>query len=444
MTVPVFTEQLFITSIGVLNTIIASGLGKEAISAIGMVDSFNNIIIYFFNSLAVGGTVAVAQYMGQGKASEAKKSATQAIVSSLLLSSLIMVFILFFRNFVLLAFIGQAEDTVINYSMEYIKITLLNYPLTAFSFVVSGILRSSGSQEKPMKINIIINVVNVVLSYLLIYGITLQNGHMSIVLPGMGVKGAAVAITAARLLGAVLFFLAITGKYGRVSMETVRQFRLDFKMQKTILNIGLPSGIESFVFNAGKFVQQIFIISLGTASIAANTISWSIFGLLIIPGNTFAIVATTMVGYYIGMRDFEEVKKVNMYIIKLASISKLAISLIVFPLASLIAAIYSKDAEVIRLTAEIIRMNAVAIPVLWPFSFIIPSSLRGAGDTKFPMVVSIVSLWTFRVLVGYIFSIVLGFGIVGLWAAMYIDWVLRGIVYYLRLRGGKWRNAAIE
>jgi Na+-driven multidrug efflux pump len=214
-------------------------------------------------------------------------------------------------------------------------------------------------------------------------------------------------------------------------------------MQKTILNIGLPAGIESFVFNIGKFVQQIIIISLGTASIAGNTISWSVFGLLIIPGNAFSIVAMTMVGYSIGMGDFEEARKINLYLLKLAMACKMVISLVVFPLASIIASVYSRDVEVMRLTTELIRMNAVAIPILWPVGFIIPSGLRGAGDSKFTMVVSIISMWTFRVLIGYIFCIPLHMGVVGIWIAMYFDWITRGIIYYSRLQRGKWMKKMV-
>lgn len=435
---PVLTEQLFITTIGVLNTIIASGIGKEAISAIGTVDSFNNIIIFFFNSLAVGGTVVVAQYMGQGNAGEAKEAAKQAIFSSMVISTFLTLAAWLLRDVIIFSFMGKAEKTVMDYAVVYFGITLLNYPLTAFSFVASGILRSSGHQGETMKINIIINGTNIVLSYLLIYGISLKNMHLNFSIQGLGVKGAAIAITLARLTGVILFFIALVKNSQILSRKAVKSFRINFPMQKTILNIGLPAGIESFVFNIGKFVQQIFIISLGTASIAANTISWSVLGLLIIPGNAFSIVAMTMVGYFMGMEDSEEARKINFYLVKLAMSCKLIISLIVFPFATVIASVYSRDAEVIRMTSEIIRMNAVAIPILWPASFLVPSGLRGAGDSKFTMVVSISSLWIFRVLVGYIFSITLHFGVVGLWAAMYFDWIARGIIYYLRLQRGKW------
>jgi putative MATE family efflux protein len=443
LAIPVFTEQLFITTIGILNTVIASGIGKEAISAIGTVDSFNNIIIFFFNSLAVGGTVVVAQYMGQKNAHGANEAAKQAIFSSIVISIFLTLITWLFRDAILLSFIGRAEKAVVDNAVEYFRITLFNYPLTAFSFVASGILRSSGHQNRTMKINIAINVANIVLSYTLIYGISLQNVHTGFSIPAMGVKGAAVAITLARLFGMVLFLIALVKSSHILDLKMLKSFRIDFRMQKTILNIGLPAGLETFFFNIGKFVQQIFIISLGTVSIAANTISWSIFGLLFIPGSALSIVAMTMVGYFMGREEYQEAKKVNFYLVKLAMACNLVLCLFVFPFATVISSIYSQDAEVIRLTAEIVRMNAVAVPILWPAGFIVPSSLRGAGDSKFTMVVSVASLWVFRVMLGYLFSITLHFGIVGLWGAMYFDWVARAVIYHFRLQGGKWMRKVV-
>lgn len=436
--VPVFTEQLFITSIGILNTIIASGLGKQAISAIGTVDSFNNIIIFFFNSLAVGGTAVVAQYMGQKNHAEVREAANQAIFSSIAISFLVTLIAGVFRYDIMLFLIGKAERQVVDYSIAYFGITLFNYPLTAFSFVASGILRSTGKQDKPMKINIIINIINVILSYLLIYGVSVHNVHMNVRIQGMGVKGAAVGITISRLIGVILFIYALTGQSHIISLKAIKTLKINLQMQKTILGIGFPAGIESFLFNIGKFVQQIFVISLGTASLAANTISWSVFTLLIIPGNAFSIVAVTMVGVFSGMREYDEAKKVNLYLVKLGMVCNFVISLFAFPLSSFIASAYSRDAEVVRITSELIRVNAVVIPILWPLSFIVPSGLRGAGDSTFTMIVSTASLWFFRVFIGYILSIVLRFGIIGLWAAMYCDWVVRALVFYLRWTRGKW------
>jgi putative MATE family efflux protein len=443
MFIPVCTEQLFAMSLGVLNTIIASGIGKEAISAIGTVDSFNNIIIFFLNSLAVGGTVIVAHYTGQRNDYKAKEALKQAVFSSIMIAMAITISVWFFRDAVLISFFGKAEKLVLDYSSIYFGITLFTYPLIAFSFVSSGILRASGNQRKSMKINIIVNFINIIFSYFLIYGIKVENIHVEFSINGMGVKGAAIALTIARISGVILFVHALTGQSFQIDIKSILKFKIDIPMQKAILGVGIPAGLESFIFNIGKLVQQIFIISLGTVSIASNAITWSVFGILIIPGSACSIVATTMVGYFIGKGDHHEAERVNIYLVKLATVLKVVISAVVFPLAGFIAYIYTRDKEVVGLTSELIRINAIAIPLLWPASFIFPSGLKGAGDVKYTMLVSIISLWFFRVLVGYILCTPLRFGIPGLWLAMYMDWIIRGILFYLRLKNGKWKRKSV-
>jgi putative MATE family efflux protein len=438
MSVPVLTEQFFITSMSVVNVIIASGIGKEAISAIGTVDTLSNIIIFFFNSLAIGGTVIVAQYMGRGNINEANEAGKQAIASGILLSGIMMIIMWSLKQWIIGTFFGAVEPKVMEYSVIYLGITVFSYPLTTISFIASGILRSTGHAHKPMKINIAMSAVNIILSYLLIYGLHIENAHISISLPAFGITGAGVAILLARLFGALLFLLALIKTPSGLQVNQIKNFKWNMPMQKAIFGIGLPSGMESMLFNFGKFIQQMFIITLGTVSVASNSIAWSIFGLLIIPGNAFAIVTTTLVGFFMGKEDYEEAHKINLYLAKLSTVFMAFVCIIIFFAAESIVTVYSKDPEVIRLTTIIIKINAVVIPFLWPSSFIIPSGLRGAGDSKYTMKVSVISLWLFRVVVGYIVAIKLDYGIVGLWVAMYFDWILRGVAYQLRWWKRRW------
>jgi Na+-driven multidrug efflux pump len=106
------------------------------------------------------------------------------------------------------------------------------------------------------------------------------------------------------------------------------------------------------------------------------------------------------------------------------------------------ASIYNKNSEIIELTSRVIRLNGFLI-VIWPFSFVLPAGLKGAGDVKYTLVTAVIGMWIFRITLGYILSIILGIGLLGVWIAMYTDWIVRGILYYFRLRGGKWKKKAI-
>ena len=107
------------------------------------------------------------------------------------------------------------------------------------------------------------------------------------------------------------------------------------------------------------------------------------------------------------------------------------------PIAEWLASLYTNSPEVIRLTGILIKSNSVAL-LVWATSFVLSAGLKGAGDTRYTMVTAFVGMWAFRIGLGYVLAIVLKMGILGIWVAMYIDWLVRGTMYSLRLRGNKW------
>ena len=440
LTIPVIAEQAFIMAMGVINTMMAGHLGKEAVSAIGMVDSINNIFISFFSALAVGGTVVVAQYYGQGNSEKANEAARHTVFSSILLSLLITVILFIFKNNVVLLLFGSAEQQVVENSHSYLGITLFTYPLIALTSVVCGVLRGVGDTKTPMKITIFMNVLNVLLSYIFIYGINLQNNHFTFSIPGYGVKGAAYGIAVARTVGALLIGFVLLNGSKIIKLKLDRHFKPDWSMLRSVFGIGLPASVESLLFNGGKLITQIFIVGMGTASIAANTIAGSVFGLINIPGSAFSIAAMTLVGQHMGRGEKEEAKSTIMYLVKITALFMSVICLITFPFTRLLASAYTSNADVIPITVSLIRTSLLSMPLLWTISFMIPAGLKGAGDAKYTMAVSMFGMWAFRVTLGYVLGIPLGLGVVGVWCGMYIDWLVRGVLFYIRLRRGKWMN----
>ncbi|MCX7711719.1 MAG: MATE family efflux transporter [Clostridia bacterium] len=443
LTAPIVAEQFFIMSMGVVNTIMAANIGKEAISAIGMIDSISNIFIAFFSSLAVGSTVVVAYYTGQRNSEAANETAKQALFSGLILSLLITVFTWLFRSQIIHVLFGAAEKTVFDNALLYMTITLAGYPLLSITSMAFGVLRGAGDTGTPMKLTICMNIINVILSYFLIYGLNIKNVHFNLHIPGMGVTGAALAITISRAVGALLILIALLKGSKIIRLTNMKSFKISFDLQKSIFNIGIPAGLDSLVFNGGKLITQVFIVGLGTASIAANSISGSVFNLVNIPGIALSIAATTLVGQYMGKGDSEQAKDSIVYITKLSSICLAVVCALILPFTKQIAALYTSDQEIISITSVLILHCALATPLIWSVSFVLPSGLRGAGDTKYAMVISLIGMWFFRIVLGYLFAIPLKLGVAGIWMGMYIDWLVRSILFIRRLRSGKWKQAVV-
>ena len=445
LTMPVIAEQAFLMIMGVINAIMAGHLGKEVVSAIGMVDSINNIFIAFFSALAVGGTVVVAHYSGLKNYKSANEAARHTLLAGLLLSVAVTLVIFIFRHSLIVMLFGSAEKDVANNSLMYLGITLLTYPLIALTSVACGVLRGAGDTKTPMKITIMMNFFNIVLSYVLIYGFKFGSVHFQIEIPGFGLRGAAYGIAAARTIGAMLVTLVLFRGSKIIKLTIDRTFRPDFEILKSIFGVGLPASIESLLFNGGKLITQIFIVSMGTASIAANYIAGSVFGLINIPGAALSIAATTLIGQHMGRGEKEEARATSIYLVKAASLCLLIACAVIFPLSRLMASAYTGNAEVVEISAFLIRTSLISMPLLWALSFILPAALKGAGDARYTLIVSVISMWTFRIALSYVIGITLKQGVAGIWYGMYIDWLFRSVLFYIRLRRGKWmRNVVVK
>ncbi|MBD7912006.1 MULTISPECIES: MATE family efflux transporter [Clostridium] len=437
LAVPIMVEQTFVMLLGVFNTMMAGHIGEEAVSAIGMVDSLNNIFISFFAALSVGATVVVAQQKGKDDLKQVNETVKQALISGLIISSVITMFMWIFRVGLINSFYGSATELVKANAKIYIEYTLITYPFIAIEQIANGILRGCGDTKTPMIITIFMNIINIILGYILIYGIDLNSLGINFSTPSFGISGAAIAIAIARLVGTVVIISNLVRGSNNIKLRRILPFKFDIKVQKEIFGIGVPAGVEQLLFNAGKFIVQVFIVTMGTVSIASNTIGMSICQIPNVLGNSLAIAATTLVGQYVGRNDVKGAKGTLIYLCKFATVFMVIIGIICVPLAPTLASLYTDSEDVISLSATLIRANGIAM-VIWPISFVFSAGLKGAGDTRYTMVTAITGMWLFRILIGYLLGVILGLGVLGIWIGMFSDWLVRGSLYSIRLKGTKW------
>lgn len=431
LAIPIMVEQTFVMLLGVCNTMMAGHISEEAVSAIGMVDSINNLFISFFAALSVGATVVVAQQIGQEELKKANETAKQAIVSGIIVSTIITLFLWIFRVPVINFLYGSAEELVKSNAKFYLEFTLFTYPFIAIEQIANGILRGCGDTKTPMYITMFMNVINIILGYILIYGIGILN------IPSFGIMGASLAIAIARVIGTIIISFVLFRGSKIIQIKRFIPFTFNIKIQKDIFNIGIPAGMEQVIFNAGKLIVQVFIVTMGTASIASNAIGMSIAQIINVPGNALGLAATTLVGQYVGRNDIKGAKSTLIYLVKFATVCLVSVGLLFIPIAGWLASLYTKDSQVINLTSKLIISNSIALTV-WPISFVLSAGLKGAGDTRYTMMTAFIGMWLFRIAVGYFVGIVCKVGVLGVWIGMYSDWTIRGIMYCFRLNGDKW------
>ncbi len=425
LTVPVIIEQSLIIFMGTVNALMAAGLGDNVVSGIGLVDSIFMMIIAVLSALAVGVTVIVAQRIGGGDRDTIIDVTHQGILLGLLSSAILSLLVFVLRWQLLRMLFGNTEQVVLDNANLYMSIALLSPMPLAVVSVINGSYRGAGNTKTPLIITVTMNVVNVAATYFFIY------------IAGLGIAGAGIGLTAARYTGAVLGIIFFK-RQAHIKYRALLKFKLQMEHIRAILSVGIPASVESLLFNTGKLITQTFIASSGTAGLTANYIAGVIFNVLNIPGASFSITATTLVGQAYGRRDFDEAKKVLMYIVRTVMICFAVLALVLFPLSRSAVSLFTKNEEAIEQCLRLVWLTLLAMPTTWAISFILPSGFKGSGDAKYTMVVATATMWLFRVIVAYFLSIHLGLGVFGVWLGMVIDWVARGGIFLARYFSKKW------
>lgn len=424
--IPILIDQAFLVSLSLVNTMMISSSGVAAISAVNMIDSLNIFLIGVFIAVSTGGTVVVAQYKGIGNDLMVSKAASSTVSSVSLLAFCISLFVFVFHQPTLNILFGAASPDVFTNAKTYLIGSSISYVGIAIVEAVCGAMRGIGKSRASLALSLLMNV-----TYVLLNMICINFLHM-------GVHGMVIAANISRYLAAAcaIFFL--------VKMDTslhfqIRDlFQLHVSMLKKILFIGLPFAAEQMFFNGGKILTQVFIVSLGTYAIATNAISSSFAVLSQIPSNALSLTLMTVVGQSMGRRDVGDARKFTKSFLWLSSFFFLLTGLIIIPLFQPLVGLFHPPAAIVDDIFTIVLINAIAQIPLWSISFIMPSALRASGDSKFTSMVAMLSMWLFRIVLGYILGIVLHFGIVGVWLAMNCEWGVRGSIFLWRFYGKKW------
>lgn len=431
LAVPIFFENACVLLMGVLSTFLVSWLGKEAMAGVGLADSFNMVVISFFAAIDLGTTVVVAFSLGKLNHERARDAARQSLIIMTLFAVILAIGIEFFGQRIIDTIAGNAAPAVKELALSYLHISAWSYPAAAIALIGCGALRGAGNTKIPMLINGGMNILNIVITTVLIYGCFSWKG--------LGFIGAGLGLTISRYIGAaaVIYVLA-TGFNPALKISLKSYFtRINSSILVEVLGIGIPASIESVLFNGGKLLTQVFVAGMGTNVIAGNFIAFSIASLINLPGNALGSSATIIVGTRLGKGQIAQSEFQLRHVYWLSAIGICSLALLSVPLAGLLASFYTSEEDVIDVVKILVWLNAAFIP-FWAASWVLPAGLKGARDARFTMWVSLLGMWGCRIVAGYTMGVVLGFGVVGVWLGMFLDWIVRGAFFYWRMASGRW------
>ena len=424
--IPLFIEQFLAIFIGMVDTIMVSGISENAVSAISLVDSINVLFIQLFSALATGGAVVVAQYLGRNKKNEAENASKQLVYVTLYISLIVgLISCIFCPNILSLCF-GEIESKTMEYARSYYFISALSYPALAIYNSGAALLRAKRDSKMSMYISVVMNLINVGFNALFIY------------VCNMEVVGAAIASLIARVTGAVIISFVLCRKTQSLRIHRPFKPQTDLFMMKRILAQGIPNGLENSMFQIGKIMVAGIVAMFSTSIIAANAVGFQLATFANLPGNSINMAIITVVGQCIGAGEKSQAKKYSKQLMITCMILMAVTNITIMFFCDELGMLYNLSHEGMVALNEIMQLFCVSAAIWWATSFALPNILRAAGDAKYTMIVSSFSMWIFRVGFSYIFVYLFNWGLMGVWIAMVLDWVVRSIFFALRFKSGKW------
>ena len=315
-------------------------------------------------------------------------------------------------------------------ALIYLLISAVSYPFLAVYNACAALFRSMGNSQITLKVSVVMNVINIVGNAICIFVL-----HM-------GVAGVAIPSLVSRAVAGIILYVLLQNPKHIVHFEK-ESFSLDWKVIKNILYIGIPSGIENGIFQLGRVLVVSIISGFGTVQIAANGVANNLDALGCIIGQAMNLAMITVIGQCVGANDERQIRYYTKRILLMTYIPTIILNSCILLGLSPILRLYGLSAETTDLAYKLVMIHDGCAMVLWPVAFVLPNMLRACNDVRFTMVVSIFSMFTFRIGFSYIIGVQMGMGAIGVWIAMVLDWIFRAALFIGRYLSGRWKKLCL-
>lgn len=426
MLVPIILDQFFINSISLLTTAMISSSSQESVSAISLINPLSMMIWAIFSAISLGGTVVVAQYKGKGDTEKMRAASGQVMLATFLVAIISCIILITCSEVLIHWMFGKADPLVIDKARGYLIGIAISQIFLSIYMGAFAVFRGMGATNICLWLTIIINIIHLLASLLFINIMKLD------------ILGTSLSLNVARLIGAIVAVWMLMYPKSILKIHLRYIFQIERKIMRSIFRLGVPFALEQVFFNGGSMLVQTYLVQLGTVSIAANAIGNSAFSIIYSSGLAVGTLTTTIIGQCIGANEKALAKKYGMKMVWLGTVITILSIVVFMPLMPFILKLYQAPVETISLIYKILIIGVIPMPFFWSLSNITPAVLRSAGDATFTSVVSLITMWIFRVGMGYLFAITFHLGISGIWLCMGIEWLVRSVVFYLRFRSEKW------
>jgi len=428
--IPMAIEKALSKLLTIANNIMVSHLGEDFLAGLSLASQINTVIDNIFMGFVLGGMILVTQLLGSNHDANSARKIVSSLLTFLTLMSLFISMIVFFcSNHIISLLYGQLNTQSHNSAITYLRIIALTYPMQVIYLCCTDLFRAMKNSKTPMKISIVMNIINILCNYIFIYQF-----HM-------GVVGAALGTLVARYFSTIIIFLLLCNKRNAVYFEF--NTKIDFSSLKRILFLGIPTMTDKGMFQLGKLGVASILSTFGSVQIAANVIVSNIDLLIELIPDLVAIASTTIIGHCIGAKDLKQVKHYIKKLMFIGILSTLLIMPLMLSIICILHHLYDVSNEAWHLAMILTMITYPSMILFYVPSFTLANILRATGDVKFVMVISILSMWVFRFGGSCIIAKYFESGVIGIKLAMVMDWTFRSIMFIIRYKSGKWQKSRV-
>jgi len=439
LALPAVGEQFLNMLVGLVDTYLVGNIAAAAavtlgygpaqgLTSVGLATNIIWIITTLFSAGAVGSTALIARSIGANNADEANATLRQSVILGLIVGVIGMLILYGFAPAIIRVF--DPEETVVRLGVAFLRIVAFSMPLAGVMFLCNAALRGSGDTRTPLAVMLLVNSINIVVSWLLV------NGQFG--LPALGVVGAAWGMMFGRLIGGVVVLLVLVKGRGVLRITRVPRVQRDILWR--IVRIGAPNGGELFIFQAALIFYTKFIADLGTISYAAHNVVITAESISFLPGLGFAVAATTLVGQNLGAQHVQRARHSGEAAYQQAAMFMSFMGLLFVLIPDVFLGILTRDQAVVEAGTMPLRMVGVVQPLL-AANFVYSGALRGAGDTWTPLFIKLFVPWCVRLPVALV--LIPWLGLNGAWIAMSIDIIFQGMLAWWFFQKNRWERMRV-
>jgi putative MATE family efflux protein len=428
---PAVVEQTLAMMISLVDFYIVGHLGAAALGGVGLGGQMLFLTQAFLSAVGVGSTALVARHIGAEEPEEATRTARQSIVLAFGIGLAMALVTLALTRPIISLFGGEPE--VIEQGTRYLRTIAPSFVFAAVLLIGNAVLRGASDTRTPMLVMLVVNVINIGVAWSLTQGVA--------GLPKLGVVGSGLGAASGQTVGGLIVLaLLVRGRAGiRLGL---RLPQWDPARIQRILNIGLPAGAEQILLQLALTSLTAVIARFGTEAYAAHMVAWRVAQLSFLPGWGFAVAASTLVGQELGARQPQRARESGYVAFRGALLVMTTMGIVIFAFDSALIRLFIEDPAVITYGVPILRIAALIQPMM-AASFVFSGGLRGAGDTRATLTITVLSVWGLRVVATYLLGQMLGLALIGAWLAIGVDFAFRAAMFWWRFRSGMWQGIRV-